>query len=209
LETGRHFIPMDTPVLVVGLGNPGAEYRETRHNAGAMLAEMLAEKLGASWRMEGKFFSELAIGRFGGWRVIVCKPQTYMNLSGEAVSAVSRFYRIPPDRVMVAADDADLPLGTIRMKPSGGAGGHNGLVSMISHLGTQNFPRIKIGIARPEQKVRDIAGHVLGNFSPEERQNMGKTLHRAGLQLECWLKEGLQKAMSLYNGAADEAAPRK
>lgn len=200
---------MDTPVLVVGLGNPGAEYRETRHNAGAMLADRLADRLGARWRMEGKFFSELAIGRFGDWRVIVCKPQTYMNLSGEAVGAVSRFYRISPDRVMVAADDADLPLGTIRMKPSGGTGGHNGLASVTSHLGTQDFPRIKIGIARPDQKVRDIAGHVLGNFPPEERQRMEKALQRAGLQLECWLKEGLQKAMSLYNGAADEDAPKK
>lgn len=194
---------MDTPVLVVGLGNPGAEYRETRHNAGAMLAERLAEKLRAPWRNEKKFFSELAIGRLGNCKVVVCKPQTYMNLSGEAVGAVSRFYRIPPDKVMIVADDADLPLGTIRMKPSGGSGGHNGIASVATHLGTQDFPRVKIGIARPEQKVRDIAGHVLGTFSPDERQLLEKALLRAETQLECWLNESLQKAMSLYNGAAE------
>jgi peptidyl-tRNA hydrolase, PTH1 family len=194
---------MDTSVLIVGLGNPGKEYRETRHNAGAMLAEKFAAKLGAAWRMESKFFSEIATGRLGDWRVIVCKPQTFMNLSGEAAGAVSRFHRIAPDRVMVVADDADLPLGTIRMKPSGGSGGHNGLASVSEHLGTREFPRLRIGIARPDQKVRDIAGHVLGGFSPEERERLEKAMKRAESQLECWLNDGLQKAMSLYNGSAE------
>ena len=127
---------MTPPVMIVGLGNPGDEYRGTRHNAGAMVVDRFAASRCSGWRKERKFFSELATGDCGGRKVVCVKPLTYMNLSGEAVAAVSRFYRITSDQILVVADDADLPLGAIRMRPSGGAGGHNGLASVIQHLGS-------------------------------------------------------------------------
>jgi PTH1 family peptidyl-tRNA hydrolase len=122
-----------------------------------------------------------------------------MNLSGDAVAAVSRFYRISADQILVVADDADLPLGAIRMRPSGGAGGHNGLASVIQRLGTQEFPRQRIGVARPVQAVRDIASHVLGVFSPDEQVRLNEVLELADRQIHCWLEESLGKAMSLFN----------
>ena len=126
---------MTPPVMIVGLGNPGDEYRGTRHNAGAMVVDRFAASRFSGWRKERKFFSELATGDCGGRKVVCVTPLTYMNLSGEAVAALSRFYRITPDQILVVADDADLPLGAIRMRPSGGAGGHNGLASVIQHFG--------------------------------------------------------------------------
>jgi PTH1 family peptidyl-tRNA hydrolase len=194
---------MDGPVLLAGLGNPGARYQNTRHNAGALLAERIARRQRVGWRSEPKFFSEICEVRIGGKKVLLCKPQTYMNLSGEGVGSASRFYRISPDRVLVVVDDADLPLGTLRMKPSGGAGGHHGLESIAKHLGTNGFPRIRLGIARPDQTVRDIAGHVLGAFSEEELGRFERVLDRAEQQVVCLLSDGLQKAMNLYNGTAE------
>jgi len=190
---------MTPPVLIVGLGNPGDEYRHTRHNAGAMVLDRFAANRCSGWRKERKFFSELATGECGGRKVLCVKPLTYMNLSGEAVVAMSRFHRIPPEQIMVVADDADLPLGAIRMRPSGGTGGHNGLASVIQHLGTQDFPRQRIGVARPAQSVRDIASYVLGVFSPDEQARLSEVLEQADRQLQCWLEESLGKAMSLYN----------
>jgi len=187
------------PALIVGLGNPGDEYRNTRHNAGAMVVDRFADHRCAGWRTERKFFAELATGECGGRKVICIKPLTYMNLSGEAVVAVSRYHRIPPEQVMVVADDADLPLGAVRMRPSGGFGGHHGLQSVIQHLGTQEFPRQRIGVARPVQSVRDIASHVLGSFSADEAVLLGEVMIRAERQIQCWLEEGLGKAMSLFN----------
>lgn len=190
---------MTPPVLIVGLGNPGDDYRGTRHNAGAMVVDRFAANRCSGWRKERKFFAELATGECSGRKVVCVKPQTYMNLSGEAVAAVSRFYRIAPDQIMVVADDADLPLGAVRMKPSGGTGGHNGLASVIQHLGTQEFPRQRIGVARPVQEVRDIASHVLGVFTPDEQVMLNEVLQLADRQLQCWLEETLAKAMSLFN----------
>lgn len=188
---------------MAGLGNPGARYQNTRHNAGALLAERIARRQRVEWRSEPKFFSEICEVRIGGKKVLLCKPQTFMNLSGEGVGAASRFLRISAERVVVAVDDADLPLGTLRMKPSGGAGGHHGLESVAKHLGTNGFPRMRLGIARPDQSVRDIAGHVLGVFSEEELRRFERVLDRAEQQVLCLLSEGLQKAMNLYNGTAE------
>ena len=190
---------MTPPVMIVGLGNPGDEYRGTRHNAGAMVVDRFVASRCSGWRKERKFFAELATGDCGGRKVVCVKPLTYMNLSGDAVAAVSRFYRITPDQVLVVADDADLPLGAIRMRPSGGAGGHNGLASVIQRLGTQEFPRQRIGVARPVQAVRDIASHVLGVFSPDEQVRLNEVLELADRQIHCWLEESLGKAMSLFN----------
>jgi PTH1 family peptidyl-tRNA hydrolase len=194
---------MDGPFLVVGLGNPGARYRNTRHNAGALLVERIASTHGQGWRNESKFFSELAEVRIGGKKVLLCKPQTFMNLSGEAVVAVSRFYRIDEGSILVGVDDADLPVGTLRLKPSGGSGGHHGLDSIAEHLGSRSFPRLRLGIARPAASVRDIAGHVLGEFSGDERAHFERVLQRAESQVETTVRDGLQKAMNLYNGEVE------
>jgi len=187
--------------LIAGLGNPGKEYAGTRHNAGFMLADRLAARWGWQWRLEKKFFAEIAEGTVGGRGVILCKPQTFMNVSGEAVGALTGYHRILPEDVLVVVDDADLPLGTIRMRPEGSPGGHHGLESVEAHLGTRGYPRIRVGIARPASVVRDIANHVLGRFTADERVVLEKVLIRSAEQAETWLKDGLAKAMNLYNGS--------
>ncbi|HTI69742.1 MAG TPA: aminoacyl-tRNA hydrolase [Candidatus Limnocylindria bacterium] len=186
--------------LIIGLGNPGREYRDTRHNAGFMLAESLAARWKCTWRTEAKFNAEIAAGEFGSRRILLAKPQTYMNASGEAARKLAHFYKTAAERVLVLVDDADLPLGTVRMRPGGSSGGHHGLDSMAEHLGTADFPRLKLGIARPHQGVRDIAGYVLSRFGAEDMPVWHKVLERSSLQTEMWLREGVAKAMSLYNG---------
>lgn len=191
---------VNTVRLIVGLGNPGRKYRETRHNAGFMLAERLATKWGGRWRMEKKFFAELAECGFAGRRFILCRPQTFMNASGEAVAKVADFYRVAPAATLVLVDDADLPLGALRLRGEGSPGGHHGLESVEQHLGTRAYPRIRLGIARPHAEVRDIANHVLGRFQADELALWEKVLARAESQVECWAAEGVARAMNLYNG---------
>lgn len=187
--------------LIAGLGNPGREYQYTRHNAGFMLADRMAGQLGWSWRLEKKFFAELAEGSVSGRSVMLCKPQTFMNCSGEAVGALAGFHRMSPEDVLVVVDDADLPLGTLRLRPEGGHGGHHGLESIEQHLGSRGFPRLRLGVARPKQAVRDIAQHVLGRFTAEEQTIWDQVLVRAESQMRCWLEDGLAKAMNLHNGS--------
>lgn len=190
--------------FLVGLGNPGREYAYTRHNAGFMLVDRLATRLGLTWRFEKKFFAEVAEGFVAGKGVILSKPQTYMNNSGESVKAVVQFHRIAIEDVLVAVDDADLALGMLRMRPEGGAGGHHGLESVQAHLGTKAYARVRLGVARPDQGVRDIASHVLGRFSAAESLLWEKVLDRAVTQAEAWVAEGLAVAMNRYNGAVPE-----
>lgn len=190
--------------LIVGLGNPGADYSQTRHNAGFMLADLLARRWRADWSAGKKFQSRVAKGECEGHRVVICKPQTFMNLSGEAVGALVSFYRLPPGKLIVAVDDADLPLGEIRLRPSGSSGGHHGLESIEQHLGSREFARLRVGIGRIDGK-REIAGHVLGRMSPWELTVIEKVLARAADQVECWLAHGLQKAMSQFNGVLSDA----
>ena len=187
--------------LIAGLGNPGKEYAYTRHNAGFMLADRLANHWGWSWRTEKKFFAEIAEGSVAGKSVMLCKPRTFMNNSGDAVGALSSFQRIEPADVLVVVDDADLPLGTLRMRPEGSPGGHHGLESVEAHLGSRAYPRIRLGVARPDQGVRDIANHVLGRFSAEELVIWEKVLARSVEQAETWLNDGLARAMNLSNGS--------
>lgn len=184
--------------LIVGLGNPGKEYARTRHNAGFMLVECLAERWQAEWKAERKFQARLA--RSGD--KILCQPQTFMNLSGEAVGAVMNFYRLQAGQLLVAVDDADLPLGEIRLRPGGGNGGHHGLESLQQHLGTREFARLRIGIGRQSER-REISGHVLGQFAADEAAVLEKVLGRAVDQTECWLTAGIGKAMSQFNGVVD------
>ena len=170
--------------LIVGLGNPGAEYAKTRHNAGFMLADLLASRWRAGWSTEKKFQSRVAKAERDGRRVALCEPQTFMNLSGEAVGALVRFYQLPMTKLVVAVDDADLPLGEMRLRPRGSSGGHHGLESIEQHLGSREFARLRIGIGRKDG-AREITGHVLGRLSAGELAVLEQILARAADQLEC------------------------
>ena len=199
---------MDNLHLIVGLGNPGAEYRRTRHNVGFAVVEKLAERWRAGWSTEKKFQAWLARGEREGRRVVLCRPQTYMNASGEAVQAVSGFYDVAPALVLVVVDDADLPLGHLRLRPRGSSGGHHGLESIERHLGTREYPRLRIGIGRLEG-AREITGHVLGRFNSTEAAVVDKVLTVAADQAEAWLTAGIQKAMSQFNGAVEGAVDER
>ncbi|HEY9173620.1 MAG TPA: aminoacyl-tRNA hydrolase [Verrucomicrobiae bacterium] len=190
---------MEQTRLIVGLGNPGAEYVRTRHNAGFQLVETLAQRWRARWADEGRFRSRLARAERGQKRVWLCQPQTFMNASGEAVAAVGRYYQVMSDHLLVCVDDADLPLGEIRLRPGGGSAGHHGLESLERHLGTKLFARLRIGIGR-QAGGREITGHVLGPFTAAEAETMDKVLGTAADQVECWLDAGIQKAMNDFNG---------
>jgi|SRR5437016_3947028 len=189
---------MENLYLIVGLGNPGADYSRTRHNAGFLVLEKLAERWKAGWRSEKKFNALVARADIGQRRVILCRPQTYMNASGEAVAAVKDFFHIALPRMLVVLDDADLPLGQLRLRPSGSSGGHHGLESIEQHLGSREYPRLRVGIGR-QNGAREITGHVLGRFSSTEAALADKVLTVAADQAESWLEAGIQKAMSQFN----------
>ncbi len=186
--------------LIVGLGNPGAEYSRTRHNVGFLLVERLAGSWDGHWAYESKFNARLARADGAGASVLLCQPQTYMNSSGDAVGAVARFYQVPMSGLLVAVDDADLPLGEIRLRPGGSSGGHHGLESVEQQLGTRDYARLRMGIGR-QSGAREITGYVLGRFSSTEAPLVDKVLTVASRQVECWLEAGIQKAMSQFNGA--------
>jgi PTH1 family peptidyl-tRNA hydrolase len=190
---------MENLYLIVGLGNPGGEYAKTRHNAGFMLVEQLAARWRAEWKLEKKFNSRLAkVDRAEG-RVLLCQPQTFMNSSGEALGPLVAFYRVPIVRFLAVVDDADLPLGEVRLRASGSSGGHHGLESIEAHLGTREFARLRLGIGRTAG-AREITNYVLGRFSSTEAALADKVLAVGCDQVECWLTGGIQKAMSQFNG---------
>jgi PTH1 family peptidyl-tRNA hydrolase len=190
--------------LIVGLGNPGAEYAKTRHNAGFMLVELLAKRWLAGWNNEKKFQSRIAKAERNGKRLVLCEPQTFMNLSGVAVGALVKFHQLALGKLLVAVDDADLPLGEIRLRPSGSSGGHHGLESIEQHLASREYARLRIGIGRKDSR-REISGHVLGKLGATELALMEKVLDRAAAQVECWLAHGLPKAMSQFNGVVEDS----
>lgn len=190
--------------LIVGLGNPGAENAKTRHNAGFMLVELLASRWRADWSTAKKFQSRVAKSERGPGRAVLCEPQTFMNSSGEAVGALVKFYQLPIRKLVVAVDDADLPLGEIRLRPGGSSGGHHGLESIEQHLGSREYARLRVGIGRKDG-AREITGHVLGRLSAGELVVVEKVLARAADQVECWLAHGLQKAMSQFNGVLEDS----
>ena len=193
---------MENLHLIVGLGNPGADYARTRHNAGFLLVEKLAERWRARWALEKKFNARVAKAESGERRVVLCEPQTFMNLSGEAVAAVIKFYQIAAAQMLVIVDDADLPLGQLRLRERGSSGGHHGLESIEKHLGTREFARLRIGIGRLAG-AREISNFVLGKFGPDEMKLAEKVLTAAGDQAETWLTAGIQKAMNQFNGTVD------
>lgn len=183
--------------LIAGLGNPGAEHAANRHNVGFRCVERLASIHGLAFDKRQKN-GRVALGEIAGRRVVLVKPQTFMNESGRAVVALARFYRVPPEQMLVVYDDLDLPLGTVRLRPEGGSGGHKGMRSIIEHLGGQNFPRLRIGIGRPPGQM-DPAAYVLQGFSAEEQPLVEEALERAVAAIETWLREGVVMAMSRHN----------
>ena len=197
---------MENLHLIVGLGNPGSDYSGTRHNAGFLLVDLLASRWRAKWTMEKKFQSRVARAERDGRRVVLCQPQTYMNASGEAVGALVGFYRVAVGKLMVVVDDADLPLGEVRLRARGSSGGHHGLESLEQQLATQDFARLRLGIGRAASDVRRITNHVLGSFSAAETKLLEKVLTRAGDQVECWLTAGIGNAMNQFNGVIRDSA---
>ncbi len=190
------------PQLIVGLGNPEPKYEHTRHNIGFMVVDRLAQSWQISLSDHRKFKGSFGEGRVAGSdKVRLLEPSTYMNRSGQAIRAVLDWYKLPPESVMVVYDDMDLPLGRIRLRLSGSAGGHNGMKSTISHLGTQEFPRLRIGIGKPDDGASDTdtVSHVLGKFSPQEAKIVPEVLNLALDAIETSLRDGVEKAMSLYN----------
>ena len=185
--------------ILVCLGNYGQKYENTRHNIGFMAADRLVEKRDLKCnRLRFRALTEVI--DFGGARVLLMKPQTYMNLSGEAVGEAARFYKIPADHVVVISDDISLPLGKIRVRGSGSAGGHNGLKNIIAHLGTDAFPRVKVGVGAPENPEYDVIDWVIGNFSAQEKKIIDDALDRALAAAECIIEKSVTEAQNRYNG---------
>jgi peptidyl-tRNA hydrolase, PTH1 family len=190
--------------LIVGLGNPGREYRNNRHNIGFVLLDRLVarQQMTAFTRRQGK--SLITTGSIQSAPVVLAKPQTYMNLSGEAVRSLVRFYNVPLDRVLVCLDEIDLPLGRLRLRAEGGSAGHGGLKSIIEHLGTNGFPRLRVGVGRPAGS-KTAAGYVLRDFRAEEYDILNATLDSAVDAVACFVTEGIVQAMNRFNAAADRA----
>ena len=184
--------------LVVGLGNPGQKYANTRHNMGFLTVDLLAEKAGVKLN-KVKFKSAYNILNFAGCKCLVMKPQTYMNLSGEAVREAVQFYKVPAAHVLVIYDDVSLPVGKLRVRPTGSAGGHNGIKNIIAHLGTQDFPRVKIGTGAPAGGGADMIDWVIGEPSKAEKKVLLESFERAIDAAACIIEHGCQKAMNDFN----------
>lgn len=185
--------------LIVGLGNPGAKYIDTRHNAGWHLLDTIVRDQPNFRFDENRNKGLIARGELVGVKVALVKPQTYMNLSGEAVGPIARFYKVPPERILVAFDDVDLPTATLRIRPKGGAGGHKGMRSIIQHLGTEDFPRLRLGIGRPVGQM-PVEAYVLQKFKPDEWEAMIELYQRGVEAAKAILKNGLDNAMNQFNG---------
>lgn len=184
--------------LVVCLGNVGDQYENTRHNIGFEVADELAERKNIPLqKLKHRALTNTA--ELGGQKVLLMKPVTYMNLSGEAAADAARFYKIPPERVLVVCDDVALPPGKLRIRTGGSAGGHNGLKNLIQHLGTDKFPRVRIGVGQKPHPDYDMADWVLGKFQGEDRKAMDAAVKKAADAVECLLKEGPDRAMNRFN----------
>ena len=185
--------------ILVGLGNPGKEYEKTRHNIGFMTLDFVAEKLGIEINSQ-KFKSLYAFGTFEGKKVILLKPQTFMNLSGQAILPFMSFYKVPPQNVILIYDDISLPVGKMRIRKQGSHGGHNGVKNIITLSGSQNFPRIKIGVGNKPNENWDLADWVLSKFSSEELNLINDTMPKVYDALSLIVKENIDEAMNKFNG---------
>ncbi len=194
------FLKSNGPVswLIVFLGNPGPKYECTRHNAGFMTADAMAKKLGVSIN-KLRFKALTASADIGGEKVLLMKPQTFMNLSGEAVGEAARFYKVPPEHVIVVSDEVSLPLGKLRVRPKGSAGGHNGLKSIIAHLGSDAFPRIRLGVGAPPHPDYDMADWVLSVFRNQDLEDMLSASDRAAEAVITYITDGPERAMNKFN----------
>ncbi|NCE63798.1 aminoacyl-tRNA hydrolase [Pseudoflavonifractor sp. 524-17] len=184
--------------LVAGLGNIGSKYENTRHNVGFETADELAERAGVPLQ-KLKYRALTNTISLGGEKILLMKPVTFMNLSGESVGQAAAFFKIPPERVLVISDDVALPVGKLRVRRGGSAGGHNGLKSIIAHLGTDQFPRVKIGVGEKPHPGYDMADWVLGRFQGEDRKKIDEAVKRAADAVECLIAQGIERAMSRYN----------
>lgn len=182
--------------LIVGLGNPGPDYVKTRHNAGFMVLDRLAKRHGITG-VKTRFSAGVLDGQVAGHRCLLAQPMTFMNRSGTSVSEAVNFYKLELQNVLVVVDEAALPVGTIRLRATGSAGGHNGLSDIEQKLGTQDYPRLRIGVESPTRASRK--DFVLGRFSEDQLADLDPALDRACDAIECWLNDGIDKAMSLYN----------
>ncbi|NEO87388.1 MAG: aminoacyl-tRNA hydrolase [Spirulina sp. SIO3F2] len=198
---------MASPIqLIVGLGNPGAKYDRTRHNIGFEVLDRLAQRWFCSWQDHRRFKGQFTEARSPqGEKLLLLKPTTYMNKSGESMRAVLDWYKLQPETVLVVYDDMDLPVGRLRLRLSGSAGGHNGIKSAIVHLGGQNFPRLRVGIGKSGPSNETIS-HVLGKFTPAEQGMMQEVIDLSIAAIEKALKDGVEKSMSLYNAKSVEAS---
>ena len=185
--------------LLVCLGNPGDKYENTRHNVGYMVADEVAERQRAPIQ-KLKFKALTNLLTISGEKVLVMKPITYMNLSGEAVRQAVDFYKVAPDHVLVVSDDTALPVGKLRIRKGGSAGGHNGLKNIIQHLGTDQFPRVRVGVGEKPHPDYDMADWVLGKFQGEDKKAIDAAVKRAADAIECILSDGLDKGMNRFNG---------
>jgi PTH1 family peptidyl-tRNA hydrolase len=190
--------------IVVGLGNPGRRYQGTRHNIGFAVADEVARRRQAAFESGRGDTLVARLGR-GAGAALVVKPLTMMNLSGEAVASVAGFYKVDPSAVLVAADDVNLPLGRLRLRARGTAGGHNGFRSIIACLGTEDFPRLRVGVGRGDPR-RDLADHVLARFDDDERDEVERAIARAADAVETFLAEGIEAAMNRHNRAEDSSS---
>jgi len=190
--------------LIVGLGNPGREYRDTRHNVGFMVVDEIAKRHDLAMAMAPSQVPDAFIAKkFGAEPLLIAKPLTFMNRSGEAVAALTRYYGIELDDLLVVVDEVALPFGRLRARARGSAGGHNGLKSCIERLGTTEFPRLRLGVGRGDAR-RDLADHVLSKFEPDEQAGLGEFIARAADAAEMFAVEGIAKVMNTYNpGATD------
>lgn len=194
-----HTMTDNLPIMIVGLGNPGREYKDTRHNIGFMLVDRLTVRLDArGMKVQSK--SIVINAQYEGQKILLVKPQTFMNLSGQSVQGLLNFYKIPRENLLVAHDDLDLPFCTLRIRPGGGAGGQNGIRSIIQQLGTQDFARLRMGIDRPPGKM-DAAAYVLQDYSNKELLTVSEMLDRAANAALTFVTQGLNAAMNKFNGA--------
>jgi PTH1 family peptidyl-tRNA hydrolase len=193
---------MSDKYLIVGLGNPGKQYEATRHNVGFMAVEALARRAGISGKTESKFNAIVGLGKHRGHSLIVAQPLTFMNLSGEAVAKLVKYYDIEPERLLVVYDDAALPFGKIRLRPSGSDAGQKGMKSIIQCLGGNNqIPRLRIGIGGPSAKMA-MPDYVLGKFDEQERQDLPLVLDTVLDAVDTWLDQGMEATMTRYNGVS-------
>lgn len=197
----------NTTWLIAGLGNPGPRFEGTRHNIGFVVADELAKRNGL--RFSGKQANaEVSKGTIEGQPVILAKPLTYMNNSGQSIGGLARFYKIPHNRIVIIYDDIALPVGTIRLREKGSAGGHNGLTSVLQHMGTQNIARLRVGVDRPPDTRHSQIDWVLGHFKPDERKKLEDVIPRAAEAVESILKIGMERAMNTYNTTGTPLPPR-